>query len=131
MSEWKECRLWRIYRANGNDSSLEICHCLDRPICSHHHNRSQIAVGISHNKSVGLQSLGFGETTSTHPGQRRIPCHVNVSVDERFDLALIVRVQHVVHPESLTCKIGFEPFPDRHDFGTVGDCSEHTYSSLA
>src|SRR5215469_11812453 len=124
MRQRKERGLWGIHRANGHSSSLEICYSLDRSTFSYHDNGSEITVGISHSNGPRFQAPSLGETTSAYPGERRIPRDVNVSIEKRFDLVLIVRVQHVVHLKSLTCKINFESRPDRYDLGIVGYCSQ-------
>src|SRR5207237_9358751 len=98
-------------RDDGKDLSLEIRHCLDRTILSHHDNGGQLTGSISQSNGPSLQFAGCSETTGAYPGEGRIPCHMYVSVDECFDLALIVRIQHVVHPERLARKIAFESLP--------------------
>ena len=90
---------------------------------AHDDHRGQVAIGVAHGqRPARWRPRASRQPPGAHPGQRRVPRHVDAAGEQVLDLALVVAST----ARSRTAKPWrgepvAEAVPDRDDLGVVGD----------
>ena len=70
-------------------------------VAAHDDHRGQVAIGVAHRDRLAPAGRGARPMRSVcEPRERRVPRDVDVAAKLRLDLALVVRVQHVVERQA-------------------------------
>jgi hypothetical protein len=108
--------LRRVDRTHTHPAPGQIGHRLDAGVGPHDDHGREVAVGVPHGQCGG----GRCEPAGPHPGQRRVPRHVDLAGHQRLHLALVVGVQDVVEGQLAPREPLAEALPDGYDLGVVG-----------
>src|SRR3954471_15259897 len=80
--------------------------------------RYTVTVGIAHSDGT---APAVAEPLCVHPRERRVPRDVDMPLQQRFDLQLVVRVEDVVHRVAFVFKEIFNDVPDDYYLRVVND----------
>jgi hypothetical protein len=114
-------RLRRISGADADALAAQIGDRLHRPVGAHEHDAREIAIGIAHRdrlRAIRRSAMRMD------PGERRVPCDVDLAGEVRGDLALVVVKQDEIEGQAVGVEVSLEAIPDRDNLGIVRDGSE-------
>jgi hypothetical protein len=114
----QDAGLRRIATADRQRLALQVGNRVDAGVGANDDPCPEIAVRVAH---AERPRRFVGPLPHANVRQRRVPRDIDVPFEQRFDLPFVIREEHEVHWRAFTLEMVAYAFPNRDDFGVVGD----------